>query len=102
MLLATSGQATNVFIARHLRKVGYEGEIVAAAQYDDQLAELQDAGVNSVHNVFEDAGWGLADHIFDRFRMTRSLVPLPPTRSRAKATAEATPTAAPIPALDHE
>lgn len=102
VLLATSSQAANVFIARHLRKVGYDGEIVAIAQYDDQLAELQDAGVNSVHNVFEDAGWGLADHVLDRFLVTHSRLPPPPTRSRAKDSPKARPLDAPIPALDEQ
>jgi predicted Kef-type K+ transport protein len=100
VLLATSSHATNLFIARHLRAQGFAGAIVAAAQYDEELGELTEAGVDAVHNVFEDAGWGLADHVFDRFHMTRSRVPLPPTRQRSPNTTGKARGEAPAPVLE--
>lgn len=82
VLLATSSLETNRFVARTLRQQGFSGKLVAAVDYDDQIAPLKAAGVDSVHNVMLGAGVGLADALFERIESTplrtssQSLLPL--------------------------
>jgi glutathione-regulated potassium-efflux system ancillary protein KefC len=62
VLLAMPQLAANRAAARQLRAKGFKGVIAAAALYDDELAELQAAGVDAAFNLYNEAGRGLADH----------------------------------------
>ena len=40
--------------------------IAAAAEFDDEIAELKEMGVQAVHNFFAGAGAGLAEQVFEK------------------------------------
>jgi len=46
-----------------IKKTGYSGLIAAAVKHDDYIAPLKKAGVDSVFNVYAEAGSGFANHV---------------------------------------
>jgi uncharacterized protein (DUF934 family) len=53
----------NLIAIDRLKTIGYKGHIAATGVHDDQINILKRLGVNSVYNVFTEAGIGFADHI---------------------------------------
>jgi hypothetical protein len=39
-------------------------KVAALSRYDDEMLELQEAGVDVVFNLYEEAGFGFADHTY--------------------------------------
>lgn len=52
---------SNVFAAHQIRNLGIQANVVAIAQYSDEVEELEELGVASF-NMYEEAGFGLARH----------------------------------------
>ena len=44
---------------------GYKGIIATGARFDDEVAELKEAGVHAAYNLFNETGTGLAEHVFE-------------------------------------
>ena len=44
---------------------GFKGLIAASARFDDEVTALKEAGVHAAYNFFDDAGIGLAEHVFE-------------------------------------
>jgi hypothetical protein len=63
ILLAIPNGPEAAAIARVARLEGYEGPIAATAHFDDQVLELEEAGVDVVFNFYADAGAGFAEHV---------------------------------------
>ena len=61
MLTLTKHQA-NLAATRHLLDLGYSGYISAVAPFEDQIAELRQAGVHAAFNFYNEAGLGFAEH----------------------------------------
>lgn len=61
---------SQLYVARKAREYGYDGEIAAVAQYDDQVEILREAGVATSFNVYNEAGTGLASHISETLDMS--------------------------------
>lgn len=61
MLTLTKHQA-NLTATRNLLAIGYSGYISAIAPFDDQIAELREAGVHAAFNFYNEAGLGFAEH----------------------------------------
>ncbi len=54
---------SQLYAARKAMEYGFDGEIAAVAQYDDEVEILREAGVATSFNVYNEAGIGLASHI---------------------------------------
>jgi glutathione-regulated potassium-efflux system ancillary protein KefC len=52
----------NLSAARHLVEIDFPGLISAIAHFDDQVAELKEAGVEAAFNFYNEAGLGFAEH----------------------------------------
>ena len=63
VMLCVPNTNANVIAARLARKWGYRGLICAAAKYPDEEAQLIEAGVDAVFNIYAEAGAGLAQNI---------------------------------------
>ena len=51
--------------AQLMIEFGYKGIIAAGARFDDEVAALKEAGVHAAYNFFNEAGTGLAEHVFE-------------------------------------
>ncbi len=65
VVLAMSDHEANLRATEWVKGYLPEVKIAAAAQYEDQVAELQEAGVDIARNLFSEAGQGLADDACD-------------------------------------
>jgi hypothetical protein len=45
-----------------LRSKGFTGTIAATALFDDEIPDLEKAGVDAAFNLYGEAGLGFADH----------------------------------------
>ncbi|WP_319583158.1 cation:proton antiporter family protein [uncultured Pseudodesulfovibrio sp.] len=63
VLLATPSMETQLYVLDKLRQRGFTGTIAAAAQYDDEVEILREAGVDTALNIYAEAGAGLGSHI---------------------------------------
>ena len=63
VLLSMTNHAANKNAATCLRNGHFQGEIAAIANYEDEKEELQKLGVDTVFNIFEEAGLGFAEHV---------------------------------------
>jgi hypothetical protein len=48
---------------KELTDRSYPGLIAATAQFDDEVKELEQAGVNGAFNFYAEAGRGFAEHV---------------------------------------
>jgi voltage-gated potassium channel Kch len=63
VLFAMKNFSANKMAAIRLRHSNFQGRIAAVARYEDQIAELKSLGVNSVFNIYEEAGASFAEHV---------------------------------------
>ncbi len=63
VMLAMPNHLENLFAARQLRDLGYTGKLAAVAKYPDEVAALEEAGVDSAFNLYAEAGAGFADDV---------------------------------------
>lgn len=68
IVLALPVHTSNLEVMRLLQKHHYDGSVAAVATFEDQVAQLRDAGVTTVHNYFDEAGIGLATHAMQALR----------------------------------
>ena len=66
VLLAMSCHEANLLAVKRLAERGYGGRVAATAQFDDELAELRDAGADAAFNFYEGAGAGFAEHAWEQ------------------------------------
>jgi predicted Kef-type K+ transport protein len=66
VILAMQQHAANLYAARQFSGCDYAGLISATAEFDDQIEELQAAGVHETYNLYTEAGTGFADHICEK------------------------------------
>jgi hypothetical protein len=66
---SVSGPGTTTAVCRYAFKMirgrGYQGNVAAAVQFDDEKEALLDAGLDAVFNIPNEAGASLAAHICD-------------------------------------
>jgi len=63
VVLAMSSLHCMLHAVGKLKASGFSGKIGAVAYYDDEVAALTNAGVDTAFNVFGEAGAGLAAHV---------------------------------------
>lgn len=59
-IIALQSTSESMAIATLLRSAGFSGHIVAMAEFHDELEQLREAGVDSVHYLHDEMGIGLA------------------------------------------
>ncbi|MGI9531369.1 hypothetical protein, partial [Lutimonas sp.] len=64
--LVTPSHATNMSVIEQLNLIHCSIKVAAISRYDDEMQELMDAGVEVVFNLYEEAGYGFADHTFNK------------------------------------
>ncbi|UCE50988.1 MAG: cation:proton antiporter [Desulfobacterales bacterium] len=64
-LLAMPKYTANMEAAKLMIQIGFKGLIAASARFDDEVIALKEAGVHAAYNFFDDAGTGLAEHVFE-------------------------------------
>jgi predicted Kef-type K+ transport protein len=63
VMLAMPNHAANMQAVNALGTKKYTGLIAAAAKFDDEVAELKQAGVHAAFNFYAEAGFGFAEHV---------------------------------------
>lgn len=61
-VLAMPFHNANLIALARLKAAGFTGRVAAVARYDDDVAELQRHGADSVFHLYGSAGFALADH----------------------------------------
>ncbi len=63
VMLTMPNHKANLFALKELKFAGFPGKVVATAAYDDQVAELKEAGADAAYHVLSEAGSGFARHV---------------------------------------
>jgi hypothetical protein len=63
ILLCMPSLVENLHAAGQLRRMDFPGTLSAIVQYEDEIEQLQAAGVQSVYNVHQEAGAGFASQV---------------------------------------
>jgi len=63
VLLTMKNHNANRIAASRLKHSHFRGKIAAIAHFDDEKIELQNLGVESVFNLYQEAGIGFAEHV---------------------------------------
>ena len=63
VMLALPDPQTSRFAVQQLQKLGFQGRIAASVRYEDEIAVLQEAGIDAAYSLYEEAGVGFADHV---------------------------------------
>ncbi len=66
VILVTPSHATHMSVIEQLDLIHCNIKVAAISRYDDEMKELNDAGVNVVFNLYEEAGFGFADHTYNK------------------------------------
>jgi len=52
-----------------IQQTGYQGLIAVAVKHNDSIQQLKEAGVDSVFNVYAEAGSGFANHVYESVKL---------------------------------
>ncbi|BBO67529.1 potassium transporter Kef [Desulfosarcina alkanivorans] len=63
VMLTLPDPKASVFAIGQMKDRGYAGQITASVRYEDEVAELKQAGIDAAYVVYEEAGVGFADHV---------------------------------------
>lgn len=63
VMLALPNPKTSRFAVEQLKGLGFYGRIAASVRYEDEIAVLQEAGIDAAYSLYEEAGVGFADHV---------------------------------------
>ena len=63
VLLTMPDHAANMQAVKELNAANFDGVIAATAQFDDQVEELKEAGVQAAYNFYAEAGYGFSGHV---------------------------------------
>ena len=66
VILVTPSHATHMSVIKQLNLIHCNIKVAAISRYDDEMKELNDAGVDVVFNLYEEAGFGFADHTYNQ------------------------------------
>ena len=81
VLLALPDQEANHIAAKQLRRRGFGGLISAATRHPEEAAVAAAAGADMTFNIFDEAGVGFAEHVWERLHP--DTVESPGTRATA-------------------
>jgi len=66
IILVTPSHATHMSVIKQLNQIHCSIKVAAISRYDDEIKELTDAGVEVVFNLYEEAGFGFANHTYNQ------------------------------------
>ncbi len=66
VLLAMPHHQGNTYALQQLQARNYQGQVAAIAEYQDQVEEFVEQGVNAAFNIYNEAGAGFARHVCDK------------------------------------
>ena len=72
VLLTLPNHAATMAAAQAIVGIRDDVLIAATAQFDDEIAELRELGVQAVHNFYAGAGAGLAEQVFEKFKAIKT------------------------------
>ena len=64
IILATSSHITHMQVIEQLNLLDCNVSVAAISRFEDEMNQLQEAGVEIVFNLYEEAGAGFAEHAF--------------------------------------
>lgn len=64
VMLAMPVHGENLFAIEHLKKLNFGGKLAAIAKYPDEIESLKQVGVESVFNLYTEAGTGFANDAY--------------------------------------
>jgi Trk K+ transport system NAD-binding subunit len=64
IILATSSHITHLKVIERMKKLHCDVPLAAISRFDDELIQLKEAGVQTVFNLYEEAGAGFAEHAY--------------------------------------
>ncbi|WP_233496450.1 cation:proton antiporter family protein [Corallincola holothuriorum] len=73
--LAMPSHHGNQFAAKQFQRMQFNGQVAAIVHFPDEAEELKALGVNSVFNLYEEAGAGFAEHVTAQLLENASLKP---------------------------
>ena len=65
IILATSSHVTHMQVIKQLNILHCDLAVAAISRFEDEMMQLQEAGVKVVFNLYEEAGAGFAEHAFN-------------------------------------
>ncbi len=68
VLLAMPHNKGNRFALKQLKQRNYQGRIAAIAEYQDQVDEFLEQGVDAAFNIYREAGSGFAQHVCEQLK----------------------------------
>ncbi len=71
VVLAMPKHSVNLHAAETLKRLGYDGVVVANAKFDDEVRELRQRGIDTAFNLYNEAGTGFAHHVSQVFHEQR-------------------------------
>jgi hypothetical protein len=63
VMLTLPDPKASAFAIGQLKQRGYDGQITASVRYEEEVAELREAGIDAAYILYEEAGVGFADHV---------------------------------------
>jgi len=66
IILVTPSHATHMSVIKQLKQIHCNIKMAVISRYDDEIKELNDAGVEVVFNLYEEAGFGFANHTYNQ------------------------------------
>lgn len=66
VILTTPNHSTHMHVIEQLDQIHCSIQVAAISRYDDEMKELQNAGVQVVFNLYEEAGFGFAEHTYNQ------------------------------------
>jgi hypothetical protein len=66
IILVTPSHATHMSVIKQLKQIHCDIKVSAISRYDDEMKELTKAGVEVVFNLYEEAGFGFANHTYNQ------------------------------------
>ncbi len=66
VILVTPSHATHMSVIEQLNQIHCNIKVAAISRYDDEMKELTNAGVEVVFNLYEEAGFGFANHTYNQ------------------------------------
>jgi predicted Kef-type K+ transport protein len=69
VMLTLPRASTSLAVMEQLRRTGYTGRVAAIARYPDEVKALEQAGVDTVVNIYSEAGGGFASEAIKRLHV---------------------------------
>jgi len=66
VILCMGDLRSHQYTIDRLKRIKFKGRIAATAKYDDEVRELEKAGIHAAYDFYSEAGVGFANHLCER------------------------------------